>query len=386
VARLPPPTHAAKLLTQCEEETHDWRNIETDDFLYWLERYKGETRAENEPGMRELMSIAALGTIQACIHGGFAAPDGSMVNCGHAGYPLSLGYREGNAGRPLRDPGPLAEMLVFDGVHPLDAACVVQHGIGRNVFRQVAVVHAVATGEMRGLLPSFANYREAQLFVRTPYLQAIEVMPRHLHEDPLDLLADGGVIYTPGVHILRGPVEEGLPWLEPDTAVDVICVAIPRQPSRTDDGQYAHPEEKARVEAALELVIKVAMARGVDTLVIPPIGLEHMCLHPSEAIADLVHSVVSPYRHYFDKIILAWYGRPRDGSYTDAFKQGRRPLPPPPKMTVTAAQVYSRNRALKPVGVLHQQARGVKPKPLHDKRVHGVYNVITANEPSRAAS
>ena len=41
--------------------------------------------------------------------------------------------------------------------------------------RKVALVHPVALGEMRGLLPSFANSGDAQLFCRTPYLQAIEV-------------------------------------------------------------------------------------------------------------------------------------------------------------------------------------------------------------------
>ena len=43
-------------------------------------------------------------------------------------------YRAANVRAPLRDPGPLAELLVFDGVHALDAACVVKHG--SDVFRQ----------------------------------------------------------------------------------------------------------------------------------------------------------------------------------------------------------------------------------------------------------
>ena len=44
---------------------------------------------------------------------------------------------------------------------------------------------------------------------------------------------------------------------------------------------------------------QVALARGVDTLVFPPIGHG---MHPSPAIADAIHAAVSPYRHYFHKV------------------------------------------------------------------------------------
>jgi hypothetical protein len=225
-------------------------------------------------------------------------------------------------------------------------------------FKQVAVVHALALGEVRGLAPSFANYRESQLYVRTPYMQALEVLDRHVHEDPIELLNDGGVIYTPNVSILRGTVDEGFPWLPAaQTACDIICCAIARQPARKEYNQYAKPDDKATLTRTLELVVQAAVARKVDILVLPPIGLEQLCLHPSEDAADVVHSVISKYRQYFDMVILAWYGQPRDELYIEAFQCGRRPIPQPPKVSYNAAIVHARNVGLKPTGIGSQHGK-----------------------------
>merc|ERR1711924_480372 len=194
------------------------------------------------------------------------------------------------------------------------------------------------------------NYRESQLYVRTPYLQALEVLDRHVHEDPLELLTDGGVIYTPNVSILRGSVDDGFPWLPAaQTACDIICCAIARQPARKEYNQYAKADDKATLTRTLELVVQAAVARKVDVLVLPPIGLEQLCLHPSEDAADVVHSVISKYRQYFDMVILAWYGQPRDELYIEAFQCGRRPIPTQPKVTYNAAVIHARNVALKPL-------------------------------------
>ncbi len=59
-------------------------------------------------------------------------------------------------------------------------------------------------------------------------------------------------------------MEEGLPWMAQDTAVDVICVALPRQPARKEEEQYARPADAAAVEAALKLVVQVTLRWAFD--------------------------------------------------------------------------------------------------------------------------
>lgn len=362
VGKLPAPAHAAQLLDAAAQETRDWRKVPADEVRAELERCK------TEGGLRELLATLALGTVQACIQGSYDddatlrrrrddddAAAGAAVSCGHAGYPISRGLRRGEKG--LSGPPPpelgrkaLAELLVAD-LHPLDVVLDVLREEERS-FKQVAVVHALPLGEVRGLAPSFANYREAQLYVRTPYLQALEVLDRHVHGDPLELLTEGGLIYTPNVAVLRGAADDGFPWLPAaQTACDIICCTIPRQPARKEHNQYANADDKATLARTLELVVQAAVNRKVDVLVLPPIGLDQLCMHPSEDAADVVHSVISKYREYFDTVILAWYGQPRDELYIEAFQCGRRPIPKPPKVTFNAAVIHARNVGLKPPGI-----------------------------------
>merc|ERR1712118_604145 len=48
----------------------------------------------------------------------------------------------------------------------------------------------------------------------------------------------------------------------------------------------AHADDKATLARTLELVVQAAVNRKVDVLVLPPIGLDQLCMHPSEDAAE----------------------------------------------------------------------------------------------------
>ena len=107
----------------------------------------------------------------ACMQGSFPGPKGP-VSCAHCAHPTSLGIYPDRCGKPLREAGPPGALNIYDGGrHPLDACIAFS---GREVFRQVALVHVVPLGQNR-MEPVFAHHREAEIFVRTPYLQAMQV-------------------------------------------------------------------------------------------------------------------------------------------------------------------------------------------------------------------
>ncbi|CAE8586918.1 unnamed protein product, partial [Polarella glacialis] len=116
----------------------------------------------------------------------------------------------------------------------------------------------------------------------------------------------GNLIHTSDVSILRGPLEEGAPWLRDAARIDVYLVALQRSPRFDEEGRhYASREERADAAAALGRLVAAAAEQGVHTLVLPPPGAGGAsgCRHPAE-IARLLREAVLRYGAGIKKVIL----------------------------------------------------------------------------------
>jgi hypothetical protein len=100
--------------------------------------------------------------------------------------------------------------------------------------------------------------------MQTTYLQALHDMHKHLHSDPVEALDAGGLIYTTDVAMLRGPLRDGAPWLSDVPLLDVIWVALQRNPRSDDQGQYARIDEKALVTSTIDRIFACAASNGCD--------------------------------------------------------------------------------------------------------------------------
>merc|ERR1740130_1299363 len=91
----------------------------------------------------------------------------------------------------------------------------------------------------------------------------------------------GGLIYTPGVGILRGPLDKGALWYNSAPRVDVIWVGLPPRPQLAEQSQYACEQDRAAAGRVIERVFAWAAALDVDCLIMPPLGCgTHGCMHP----------------------------------------------------------------------------------------------------------
>jgi len=170
----------------------------------------------------------------------------------------------------------------------------------RGLPQRVAVVRFTASGDKAGLRPALRDSRAAGLYLRTTYLAALLDAPRHVHCDPIEALSSGAAIYTSDVSIVRKPVEEGAAWLDDAVQLDVIWVALPRNPATDGQDQYVRISEKAEVMERIDLVFSCAIEHGIEVLIFPPLGIGGAagCHHPAADAGDLLHKAViahSPY-------------------------------------------------------------------------------------------
>lgn len=181
---------------------------------------------------------------------------------------------------------------------------------------RVAVVRYTSTSDPRndppttaiGTQPKFARYthcREDEVFTRTTYWQAFERMKCDINASVADSLDLGGLIYTPSVGILRGPLEEGALWYQDPPRADIIWVALPPRPQKAEQEQYAHERDRNAMTRVVDRIFLWAAANGVDVLVMPPLGCgAHGCQHPSLDVGDIINKAAQRYAQYIPHVCI----------------------------------------------------------------------------------
>jgi hypothetical protein len=150
--------------------------------------------------------------------------------------------------------------------------------------------------------------------------------------DSLDL---GGVLYTPGVGILRGPLDEGALWYQDPPRADIIWVAVPPRPQLLQQEQYAHERDRNAMARVVDRIFLWAAANGVDILCMPPLGCgAHGCEHPTLDVAEIIYRTAQRYAQYIPQVCIGSDWPPHfevDGSetnrwwdaFSDAVQNGR---------------------------------------------------------------
>lgn len=112
-------------------------------------------------------------------------------------------------------------------------------------------------------------------------------------------------VYSRGITILRGPSNEGWPFLPPEqrTTFDVVTVTphLYNKPI-TDFGN----EDLAIVRAKLELTLSVCVMHGADVVVLGAFGCGG-AKNPPEKVAAACKSVIEEFAGYFSHIYFAIY-------------------------------------------------------------------------------
>jgi len=332
----------------------DWRDLEPSDVV--------ELFRMGPPSDLRLLAIAIFaGTAQACMHGWYwspypSCPAAGQVDCGHLLRPCSRLHMLD------AEPPPGSFTPVGDGevritcepnCNPMDLGIAKMKKAGSRV----AVVRYTSTCDprneppttARGAQPRFARYthcREDAVFIRTSYWQAFERMNCDINAPVGECLDRGGLIYTPGVGILRGPVEEGAMWYQDPPREDIIWVAVPPRPQLAEQEQYAHEQDRDAMERVVDRIFLWAASNGVDVLVMPPLGCgAYGCQHPCLDVADIINRTAQRYAHLIPDVCIGsdWpaHFQPNDNngnrwwdSFADAVQNGRPPIDQSPMTNI----------------------------------------------------
>lgn len=314
-----------------DRDIRDWRKLKPGEWLAHFESAKSRLS-----GLGGLTTSITCGTLQACLQGSYWAPyfghpEAVLVDCGHLKFPTSRLYPPGQkadlSSLEVRYPGP--QFSCFEKCHPLD---VCRKMLSDSNHKHFAVVHFTGLQDPRGIIPCLANYKEEQLFLRTSYYQAFENMQKQIHAPLKDAIESGGLIYTPDVAILRGPVEEGAMWLPKYPRTDVIWAGVQRHPKIEEQGQYGIPQEKENMEGIVDRIFAWAATHEVDVLVLPALGCgTHGCAHPSLDVADIIHKAAMKYGKHIGQVVMASDHSPHFQDdwwlhFCSAFQYGRPPV------------------------------------------------------------
>jgi len=354
-------------LRRFDPSIRDWRTVEPQRCSALFKR-----ACDHMESGALLATMVFVGTAQACLHGKYWAPSqhdkaAVMVDCRHLAKPMSRLYADDcvmpepstmmSAGRGLE----CSIQALF--CHPLDA-CVQLTMAGMSV----AMVHCWSNRDPRNHAIRFLDHREDQLVLRTTYYQAMENMESHLHVPAGDALDTRGLVHTPGVAVLRGPLSDGASWLPSPVRIDVIAASVPPNPKLKEQEQYACEEERYAMSRVVDRIFALAAAVGVDALVLPPLGCgERGCRHPALDVADIIHEAACRYAQDISTVCVA-SDRPAhaEPGWWDAFaaavQNGRPairrtisvPVPPYPRMKKSAAAMAAKRR----------QLNAPKPRPI----------------------
>eukprot|EP00747_Dinoflagellata_sp_TGD_P181352 gnl/TRDRNA2_/TRDRNA2_35160_c0_seq1.p1 gnl/TRDRNA2_/TRDRNA2_35160_c0~~gnl/TRDRNA2_/TRDRNA2_35160_c0_seq1.p1 ORF type:complete len:390 (-),score=50.06 gnl/TRDRNA2_/TRDRNA2_35160_c0_seq1:20-1189(-) len=262
------------------DDTRDWRKLSPEAIACHISSLEGIMQSphpqlyptapcrelEHRQKHDGLMAAIAVGTLQACAEGSYWAPNFGGPNakeCRNIRTPMSHLFTANSndvATKPTSSHHGLAEISISPDVGTLDRCHeLALQGPARP---RVGLVRITPLGDRRGLDPALGEHLEAQLFLRTTYLHALQEMNRHIHTDALHALEAGGLVYTRDVTILRGPMEDGARWLSDAPRLDVLWVSLQRSPRVDDQGQYARISEKAQVAETVDQIFACAVAQG----------------------------------------------------------------------------------------------------------------------------
>jgi len=314
------PGGANVSLSRYEEDTRDWRKLHPEDISRLFVDLDASLQTPRNPQLYStaarrppeesfhlegLMAAVAVGNLQASSEGLFWSPcfEEGAAECRGIRAPISRAIAATPDISKLEPKCQGAPSIrVSADASPL-AIC--QELAAEPGHQHVALVRFVPLGDHRGASPALpGNFREAQLQLRTTYLQALREMPKQLHADPGAALEAGALLYTADVTILRGPLEEGAQWVQDGPRVDVITVALQRHPRCDDQGQYARIGDKALVAKAIDHVFACAAANGVDALIFPPPGVGGAagCHHPGPDAGDLLRKAILAHGHLVPRV------------------------------------------------------------------------------------
>jgi len=281
-----------------------------------------------------LMAAVAVGTLQASSESCYwveSADGRPPVECRDVRAPMSRAILEAPdlAKLESRCEG-LGTMTVCSDRSPLE---ICRELATERTFPRIGLVRFVPVGDVRSTDLCVGDFREGNLLLRTTYLEALQEMPRHLHAEPTRLLESGAVIYTSDVSILRGPVEEGAAWLASPAQIEVLSVALLRQPRCDDQAQYARTAEKAHTSEAIDRVLACAAMLGIDALVIQPPGVGGAagCHHPAADAGDLLRKAILAHGRHLPRVWVcqehATQLRPTGcwDAFVSALENGRAP-------------------------------------------------------------
>mmetsp|Transcript_47080 Transcript_47080/g.88027 ORF Transcript_47080/g.88027 Transcript_47080/m.88027 type:complete len:396 (+) Transcript_47080:46-1233(+) len=305
-----------------------------DDFRQLLPSWIQEKLEESkqEPDKRAFIATAIfLGTAQACLKGSYTL-SAKKVECAHLVRPISCIHPPTSmpALSSLKACHSKQAISCAQGSNPLDVALLLSQ---LPHCRRVAIFRCTPVEEL-SLHRRYVNLFEDQLFFRTTYFEAFERLGRDLVRPPDEVLKEGGIIYTSGVGILRGPLKDGAPWVEQPPQVDVLWFALPAHPQIGEQETYLQPAEREAVKAALDRAFAWACAHGADAILLSPTlcgmaGFQHPRLH----FAGLVHEVSRLHERHLPEVCVASDYPPQcEASWWDEFQEGvtkGRPIPPP---------------------------------------------------------
>jgi len=343
-------------------DLRDWRLLPPEEIQT---RFRG---AREKPENRTLLANAIfVGTAQALVKGSYWAPDHACpgaieVDCSHLQRPHSRFYNS----EKLPDITKLerrssgVRILCFPRCNPLDA-CAHVRGAGAE-SRRVAMVRFTGFRDPRNSSRQYRHCREDQLFLRTSYHQAYEKMESDINAPLEDAIDMGGLIYTPGVGVLRGPLDEGALWFSDPPRADVIWIGLLPRPQHAEQGQYALDKDKNSMVRMVDRIFAWAAYHEVDALVLPPLGCgTHGCHHPDLDVADIIHKAAQRYRNYISQVCVASDYPPHfEGgwweAFADAVQHGRPaierpvkiPVPPFPRLMKDSFALAEKAKRLNP--------------------------------------
>jgi hypothetical protein len=341
--RDPRLTQELILLKRFDDSIDDWRKLEPSEVATSFQELQ-------DSDARALLATAVfVGTTQACLQGcywapSFGCPGTVKVDCGHVVRPTSCLYPVGklppiDALRARRAGGRPTELTLAPKCNAIDAAARLAT-VTSDGGHQVVLLRFTSLQDPRNETARYSHLREDQLFLRTTYGRAFEVMPRDINTPVRDAIDEGGIIYTSGVGVIRGPLEDGALWFQEPPKVDVIWVGLPvARPQLGIQEQYALEKDRKAMATMLDRAFHCAVGHGADAVVMPPVGCgTHGLAHPRLDVAELIRSVASRWERYIDLICVAsdvpahfeagWWDGPY--GFAQALQNGRPEIEEPP--------------------------------------------------------
>jgi len=302
--RAPRLTRELRILKAFDADLDDWRTLDPAEIAW---RFHNVT----DPEGRSLLGTAVFtGTAQASMKGSYWAPSFQCpgmeeVDCHHLVRPIScLHTQEKVPPHGAMQPTSQGFSLTCAGrCSALDACARLTHSAST---RQVAVVRFTGIRDARNLSVRYGHPREDQLFLRTTYFKGFENIEMDINARRGDAIDQGGLIYTSGVGLLRGSLDEGALWFREPPKIDVLWVGLPARPYLAEQEQYAEERDRLEVSNTINRVFTWAATHGCDSLVLQPACLGyHQLQHPGMDFADIIHNVAHQYARYIPEVCVA---------------------------------------------------------------------------------